>query len=144
MNRMNLIELMAAVAAAAALCGCASAPRPKQTADMRQQAARELGTARNAWAECVRSAIPRLDDPDSSSGVLSSGVVARAAMKRCSDEYTDMVRALERTLPPSCGRDPVCTRRALATARREATKVATDEVMTARVQAAGAAALKCE
>jgi len=144
MNRKNLIELMAAVAATAALCGCASAPPPRHTADMRQEAARDLGITRNAWAQCVRAAIPRLDDPQSSSVVASSDVVARAAMRSCSDEYTDMARALVRTLAPTCRRDPDCTRGALATAQREATQVATNDVVTARVRAAGAAALQCE
>lgn len=144
MNRKNLIALMAAVAAMAALCGCASVPTPQHTAEMRQEAARELGITRNAWAQCIRAAIPRLDDPESFSEVLSSDDVARAAMKACSEEYKDMVRALARTLAPTCGRDPGCTRAALATAQREATQIATDDVVTERVRAAGAAALQCE
>jgi hypothetical protein len=144
MHRNNLIELMVAVAATAALCGCASAPTPKYTAQMRQEAARELGITRNAWAQCIRAAIPRLDDPQSSPDVAASDVVARAAMKACSDEYTDMVRTLARTLAPTCGRNPDCTRGALAAAQREATQAATDDVVTARVRAAGAAALQCE
>lgn len=144
MNCKGLIELMAAVAATVALCGCASAPAPQHAADMRQEATRELGITRNAWAQCVRAAIPRLDDPQSSSDVLSSDVLARAAMKSCSDEYANMVRALARTLGPTCGRDPDCTRGALAMAQREATQAATDDVVTARVRAAGAAALQCE
>ncbi|HEY2591373.1 MAG TPA: hypothetical protein VGI35_07255, partial [Steroidobacteraceae bacterium] len=139
MNRKNLIELMATVAATVALCGCASAPAPQHTADVRQEATKVLGSTRNAWAQCIRAAIPRLDDPQSSSDVLASDVVARAAMKSCSDEYTDMVRALARTLPPTCGRDPDCTRGALATAQREATQVVTEDVVTARVRAAGVA-----
>ncbi|HEY6457375.1 MAG TPA: hypothetical protein VIY90_19030 [Steroidobacteraceae bacterium] len=139
MNRKYLIGLMAAAAATAALCGCVSAPTPQPRADMRQQATAELGITRNAWSGCVRAAIPPLDDPQS-----SSDVVARAAMKRCSDEYTAMVRALTRTLAPACGRDPDCTRRALATAQGEATKVATDDVVAARVRVAGATILKCQ
>ena len=158
MDRKNLIERMAAIAATAALCGCASAPTPQHTADvpprtadtpqhttdMPQDATKELATTRNAWAQCIRAAIPRVDDPQSSSDVLSSDVVARAAMKSCSGEYKDMVQALARTLTPTCGRDPDCTRVALATAQREATQVATEDVVTARVEAAGAAALKCQ
>jgi hypothetical protein len=139
MNLKNLIEMMVAVAATAALCGCASAPTPQRTADIPQEAARELGTTRNAWAECVRAAIPRLDHPES-----SSEVVARAAMNSCSDQYTDMVRALSRTLVPSCGRDSDCTRGALAKAAREAMRAATDDVVTSRVQVAGAQVLKCQ
>jgi len=144
MNCKNLIELLPAVAATAALCGCASAPTPQPTADAPQEAARGLGTARNAWAECVRTAIPRLDNPQTSSDIAASDVVARAAMQGCSDEYTHMEQALARTLPPTCGRDPDCTRRALATAQREATQVATEDVVSARVRAAGAAALQCQ
>ena len=153
-NRKNLIGLMPVVAAMVALCGCASTPptpptpttppTPQHTVDMRQDAVGELGIARNAWAKCVRAAIPRLDNPQSSSDVASSDVVARAAMKRCSNDYQDMVRALELTLGPTCGRDPGCTRHALATAQREATQVATDDVVTARVRAAGAAAVQCQ
>ena len=139
MNRKNLFELMAAVAATAALCGCASAPTPQHTADIPQDTARELGVTRNAWAECVRAAIPRLDHPES-----SSAVVARAAMNSCSNEYADMVRAWARTLAPTCGRDADCTRGALARAQREAMQAATDDVVTARVRAAGTAALQCE
>lgn len=144
MNRMNLIELVAAVAATAAFCACASAPPPPHTADMRQDAARELGIARSAWAQCIRAAIPRLDASQSSSDVASSDIVARAAMNSCSDEYTHMVRALRRTLAPACGRDSDCTRRALATAEREATQAATADVVTARVRAAGTAAQQCQ
>lgn len=144
MNRKNLIELMGAVAATAALCGCASAPPPQHTEEVPQQASRDLGSARNAWSKCVRAAIPRVDDPQSSAGVLSSEAVARAAMKDCSDEYTDMMRALARTLAPTCGRDADCTRRALAAAQSKATQAATEDVVNARVRAAGAAALQCE
>lgn len=142
MNRKNLIDLMAALTATAALCGCASAPPPQRTADRRQEAAGELRITRNAWSQCIRAAIPRIDNPQSSADVASSEAVARAAMKDCSDDYTDMMRALARTLAPTCGRS--CTRNALATARREATQVATDDVVTARIRAAGAAALQCE
>jgi hypothetical protein len=138
-NRKNLIELMAAVAATAALCGCASAPTPQLTADLPQETARELDTARNAWTECIRAAIPPLDHPES-----SSEVVARAAMNGCSAEYTNMTRALARTLAPACGRNPDCTRNALAKAQRDATRAATDEVVSARVRVAGAQVLKCQ
>lgn len=144
MNRKNLIGLMAAVAAMAALCGCASTPAPQQTADMRQEAAREFGIARNVWADCIRVAIPRLDDPESSAGVLSSHVVARAAMKDCSNEYRVMMGDLARTLAPSCSRDRDCRRAAMATAEHKAMTAATQEVMNARIRAAGAAALQCE
>lgn len=139
MNRRNPIELMVAVAATAALCGCASAPAPQHPADTGQQIAGVLGIARNAWAECVRAAIPRLDHPPS-----TSDAVARAAMNGCSNEYQDMERALVRSLTPTCGRDADCTRNALAKARREATQAATDDVVTARVRAAGAQVLKCQ
>ncbi|MGH8219301.1 MAG: hypothetical protein ACREUT_12185 [Steroidobacteraceae bacterium] len=144
MNRMNLIELMAAMAATAALCACASAPTPQRTADTRLGAAGELGIARKAWEQCIRTAIPRLDHPQSTSDVLSSDVLARAAMKSCSEQYTNMVRALADTLAPTCGRDADCRRGALARAQREATRAATGDVVTARVRAAGAAALQCE
>ena len=144
MNRRNLIELIAAVAAAAAMCGCASAPTPQHTADVPQEAARELAITRSAWAQCVRAAIPRVDVAQSASDVASSDVVARAAMKSCSGQYTDMVRALARTLAPTCSRDPDCTRGALATAQRDAMQAATQDVVTARVRAAGTAALQCQ
>ncbi len=139
MNRRNLNVLMVAVAATAALCGCASAPTPQLSGDIPQEAAGELGVTRNAWAECVRAAIPKLDHPPS-----SSDVVARAAMSSCSDKYTDMMRALSLTLVPTCGRDSDCTRAALAKAEREATRAATDDVVTSRVQIAGAQVLKCQ
>jgi hypothetical protein len=139
MNRNNLIELMAVVAATAAVCGCASAPMPQDTTDVRQEIARELNATRNVWAECVRAAIPRLDHPES-----TSAVVARAAMNGCSIEYADVERILTHTLAPTCGRDPDCTRNALAKAQREATRAATDDVVTARVRVAGAQVLKCQ
>jgi hypothetical protein len=139
MNRKNLIALMLAVAATAAVCGRASAAAPQNTGDTGQEAARELDVTRNAWSECVRTAIPRLDYPES-----TSDAVARAAMNSCSDRYADMVRALSRTLVPTCGRDSDCTRAALAKAEREATRAATDEVTTARIRVAGAQVLKCE
>jgi len=139
MNRWNLIGLIATIAVTAALCGCASAPPAQPTTDTQRQAAKELGIARSVWTECVRVAIPRLNDSQS-----ASEVVARAAMKGCSDQYTAMERALTLTLAPSCGRDPACARGALATAQREATQAATDEVMSARVRTAGAQVLQCE
>jgi type II secretory pathway pseudopilin PulG len=140
MNRKNLIELLAAVAVTAAMYGCASVPAPQHTADVRQEAAKEdLGSARNAWEECVRAAIPRLDDAQS-----TSEIVARTAMKGCSDQYADMVRALTRTLAPTCGQDSDCAHDALAKAQHEATVAATDDVVTARVRVAGAQVLKCE
>jgi len=139
MNRWNLVDLMVAVAAMAALCGCASAPAPQRAADMRQGGARELATTRNAWTECVQAAIPRLDHPES-----PSAVVARAAMNNCSDEYTNMTGALARSLAPTCGRDADCTRNALAKAQREATQAATHDVVTERVRVAGAQVLKCQ
>lgn len=157
-NRKDLIALMAAVAATAALCGCASAPAPQHTApapqhtadapqhtaDARREPSSELRLTRSAWSKCVRTAIPKHDDPQSSADVLSSEAVARAAMKDCSDQYTDMMRALARTLAQTCGRDRDCTRRALATAQRKAAQAATEDVVNARVRAAGAAALQCE
>jgi hypothetical protein len=138
-NRKNLVELMVAVAATAALCGGASAATPQHTEVTAQGAARELETSHNAWLECVRAAIPRLDHPES-----TSEAVARAAMNSCSDQYGDMVRALSRTLAPTCGRDSDCARNGLAKAQREATLTATDEVVTERVRVAGAQVLKCE
>jgi hypothetical protein len=139
MNRKNLIELMVGIAAPAALCGHASAATPQHTEGIGQEAARELDVTRNAWLECVRAAIPRLDHPES-----PSDAVARAAMKSCSDQYTAMLRALSRTLVPTCDRDSDCTRPALAKAEREATRAATEEVVTARIRVAGAQVLKCE
>ena len=139
MNPKNLIELMMALAATAALCGLASAATPQNTGDMGQHAARELDVTRNAWLECVRAAIPQLDQPES-----TSDAVARAAMNSCSDQYTAMLGALSRTLVPTCDRDSDCARTALAQAEREATRAATDEVVTARIRVAGAQVLKCE
>jgi hypothetical protein len=139
MSCKNLIGLIAAVAATASLCGCASAPMPQHTEEMRQETARELDATRNVWAECVRAAIPRLDHPES-----SSAAVARAAMNGCSIEYADVERILAGSLAPTCGRNPDCTRNALAKAQREATRAATDEVVTARVRVAGAQVLKCQ
>ena len=139
MNRKNLMQLMAAVAATAALCGCESAPVPQHTADRGQMSGSELDSARNAWVECVRAAIPRLDHPES-----SSAVVASAAMTSCSGEYTQMERVLARSWVPSCGQDADCMRNALAKAHREATQTAIDDVITARVRVAGAQVLKCE
>jgi hypothetical protein len=139
MNCKNLVKLMAAVTATVALCGCAIAPAQLHTADIRQEAAGEPGHARNAWEECVRAAIPGLDDVQS-----SSEAVARAAMKGCSDEYSDMLRAVSRTSAQTCGQDSDCTRGALAKTQREATQAAIDDVVTARVRVAGAQVLKCE
>ena len=129
MNRKNLVELMVAAAAMAALCGPASA----------QEAAGELAGTRSTWLACVRAAIPRLDRPES-----TSDAVARAAMTSCTDQYTAMLGALSRTLVPTCDRDPDCTRAALAKAEREATQAATDEVVTARIRVAGAQVLICQ
>src|SRR5665213_1174728 len=139
MNRKNLIGLVVAVTATAALCGRASAATPQNPGDTGQEAARELDVTRNAWLECVRAAIPRLDHPES-----TSDAVARAAVNSCSAQYADMVRALSRTLLPTCGQDSDCTRNALAKAEREATRVATDEVVTARIRVAGAQVLICQ
>ncbi|HTC51109.1 MAG TPA: hypothetical protein VK700_04160 [Steroidobacteraceae bacterium] len=139
MNRRNLIGLMVAIAATAAVCGRAAAATPQDTVDTGPVAAKELNITRNAWMQCVRAAIPRLDHPES-----ASEAVALAAMNACSEEYTNMTRALARTLAPSCGRDPDCTRDALAKAQREATQAATDEVVTARIRVAGARVLECQ
>jgi hypothetical protein len=139
MNHKNLIELMMAIAVAVPLCGYASTPTTQQTAAVPQEAARQLDTTRNAWTECVRAAIPGLDHPPS-----SSEDVARAAMNSCSDRYKDMVRALSRTVAPTCGRHSACARVALAKAEREATRAATDEVVTSRVKVAGAQVLVCQ
>jgi len=139
MNRKNLVGLKVAVAATIALCGCASAAAPRHTPEVRQSASGALEAARNAWTECVRTAIPGVEDPQS-----SSEVVARAAMKHCSAQYTDMLRVLASTFVPTCSRDSDCTRSALAKAQREATQAATDEVVTARIRVAGAQVLKCQ
>jgi hypothetical protein len=139
MNRKNLIELMVAVTATGALSGLAGAATPQHTEDTAQEAAGELDATRNAWLECVRAAIPRLDHPES-----TSDAVARAAMNSCSDQYADMVRALSRTLVPTCGQDSDCTRNVLAKAQNEATRAATDEVVTARIRVAGARVLECQ
>lgn len=136
MNRKNLIGLMAALAAVA---GSASAQETARESAPTEQAATAAGTARKVWAECVRAAVLRLDDSES-----PSDAVARLAMKSCSDQYTDMVRAVELTLAPSCGRDPDCTRGALATLEREATQAATKEVLAARVRVSNEAVLKCQ
>ncbi|MGC1459158.1 MAG: hypothetical protein WA825_12835 [Steroidobacteraceae bacterium] len=139
MNLKNLIEILVAGAATAALSGFASAATPQHTEDTAQEAARELAVARNAWLECVRAAIPRLDHPES-----TSEAVAHAAMNSCRDQYADMVRALSRTFAPSCGVDSDCTRDALAKAQGDATRAATDEVVTARIRVAGARVLECQ
>jgi hypothetical protein len=139
MNRKNLLELMVAIVVTAPVCGYASTPTPQHTADVPQEAAKELVVTRNAWEECVRAAIPQLDHPES-----TSDAVARAAMNSCADQYADMMRALSRTLEPTCGRDSDCTRNALAKAQSEATRAATDEVVTERIRVAGAQVLKCE
>jgi hypothetical protein len=139
MNRKNPVGLMVAVVATAALCGRAGAATPQHTGDAAQEAAKALDVTRNAWLECVRAAIPRLDHPES-----TSDAVARAAMNGCSDQYADMVRALSRTLLPTCGQDSDCTRNALAKAEGEATRTATDEVVTARIRVAGAQVLICQ
>jgi hypothetical protein len=139
MNRKTPIGLRAAMAATAVLCGLAGAATPQHTEDTAQVAAKALGVTRNAWLECVRAAIPRLDHPES-----TSEAVARAAMNSCTDPYADMVRALSRTLVPTCAQDSDCTRNALAKAQSEATRVATDEVVTARIRVAGAQVLICQ
>ena len=139
MNRRNRIGLIVAGAATAALCGLASAATPQHTEDTAHDAARELDVTRNAWLECVRAAIPQLDHPES-----TSDAVARAAMSSCADQYADMMRALSRTLGPTCGRDSDCTRNALAKAQSEATRAATDEVVTERIRVAGAQVLICQ
>jgi hypothetical protein len=139
MNRRNLLELIVAVAATAALCGLASAATPQHSEDTGQEATGELDATRNAWLECVRAAIPRLDHPES-----TSDAVARAAMNSCTDRYADMVRAVSRTLVPTCAQDSDCTRNALAKAQSDATRAATDEVVTARIRVAGARVLECQ
>ena len=133
------IELIFAVAAAAAVCGLANAATPQHADDPGPETARGLDVARNAWLECVRAAIPRVDHPES-----TSEAVARAAMTSCTDRYADMVHALSRTLVPTCAQDAECTRNALAKVQSEATRTATDEVMTARIRVAGAQVLVCQ
>ena len=138
MNRKNLIGLVVAVAATAALCGRASATTPQHPGDT-AEAAKALDVARNAWLECVRAAIPRLDHPES-----TSEAVARAAMNRCSDQYTAMLEALSHQWVPTCGQDAACTRNAVAKAERDAAQAATEEVVTARIRVAGAQVLVCQ
>ena len=139
MNRKNLVELMLAAAAMAALCGHVSAAAPQHSADAGQEAARELDGTRNTWLACIRAAIPRLDHPES-----TSDAVAHAAMNSCTDQYTAMLGMLSRTLAPTCDRDSDCARAALAKAEREATQSATDEVVSARIRVAGAQVLICQ
>ncbi len=139
MNRKSLIPLMIAIAATPSLCGLAGAATPLHTEDSAHQAARELDLTRIAWLECVRAAIPRFDHPES-----TSAAVAHAAMNNCSDQYTAMLDALARSLVPSCDRESDCARAAQAKAEREATQVATDEVVTARIRVAGAQVLECQ
>jgi len=139
MNLKNRIGLMVAVAATAALCGLASAATLQHAGDSAPEAASEVDVTRNAWLECVRAAIPRLDQPES-----TSEAVARAAMKSCSDQYTAMLGALSRTLAPTCNQDSECARNALAKAQGEAMRTATDEVVTARIRVAGARVLECQ
>jgi hypothetical protein len=139
MKLKDLIQLMMAAAATAVLCGRASAATPQPAGDTAQAAARELDVSRNAWLECVRAAIPRLDHPES-----TSEAVARGAMNGCADPFANMVRALSRTLGPTCGQDSDCARNALAKAQSEATRAATDEVVTARIRVAGAQVLICQ
>jgi hypothetical protein len=139
MNRKKLMEMMVAVAATAAVCGHGSAATPQHTEGTGQESAGGLDVTRSAWLECVRAAIPQLDHPES-----TSEAVARAAMSSCTDQYADMVRALSRTLVPTCGQDSDCTRSALARAQSEATRAATDEVVTARIRVAGAQVLVCQ
>lgn len=146
MNPKKLIAQMAALAAAAVLCGYASAPAlAQETAPesaptaLGQDAAGAVGTARKVWAECVRAAVSRLDD-----SVSPSAVVAQKAMNGCADQYTQMERAVAGSLAPACSQSPDCTRGALAKIQREATKAATDEVIAARVRVSGDAVLKCQ
>jgi hypothetical protein len=139
MNHKNRIQLVVAIAATAALCGFANAATPQHTEDTAQQSAKELDATRNAWLECVRTAIPRLDHPES-----TSEAVARAAMNSCSDQYAAVLGALSRTLVPSCDRDSDCTRAARAKSEHEAIRAATDEVVTARIRVAGAQVLICQ
>jgi len=65
-------------------------------------------------------------------------------MNRCADQYAEVVRVLSRSLVPSCAPDSDCTREALAKAQSEATRIATDEVVTARIRVAGAQVLVCQ
>jgi hypothetical protein len=139
MNRKNLIEMLLTVVATAAFCGAASAATPQPSEDIGQQAVKGLDVTRSAWLECIRAAIPRLDHPPA-----ISNVVAKAAMDSCADKYADLVRAVSRTLAPSCGQDSNCTRVALAKADGDATRTAIDEVMTARIRVAGAQVLECQ
>jgi len=88
---------------------------------------------------CASAPTPGPDHPES-----SSEVVARVALNGCSDDYTNMTRAMARTLASTCDPDPECTVGALATAQREASQAATDALVTERVRAAGAQVLECE
>ena len=139
MNRKNLIGLLVAVAATAALSSIASAATPQRVEDSGQETAKTPDVTRNAWLECVRSAIPALDHPES-----TSEAVARAAMNRCSDQYAAMLEVVSHQLVPTCGQDSVCTRNAVAKAERDAAQAATEEVVTARIRVAGAQVLVCQ
>lgn len=139
MNCKILIELLATSAAMAVLCGSANASPPPHTVESPQQPIGDVSVARGTWQQCVRAAIPRVDEPQT-----SSAAVARAAMKNCSNQYTAMMQAVSQALPPACDHDPACTRAALAKAEREAMQSATDDVVTERVQVAGAQVLKCQ
>jgi len=138
MNRKNLIGLVM-VAATAAMCGCASAPASRHTAQVRQEGAPELANSRSALAKCIRAALPQLDDRQS-----PSATIARAALRGCATEDQDLVRALVRASAPSCGGGADCTRDVEAKAQRDVTQLATDEVVNARVHAAAAQVPKCQ
>ena len=97
------------------------------------------GAATVGLCGCASAPKPGPDHPES-----SSEVVARVAMNGCSDEYTNMSRAMARMLASTCEPDPECARGALATAQREARQAATDALVPERMRAAGAQVLDCE
>jgi hypothetical protein len=57
-NRKNLLKLVA-VAATAALCGCASVPAPQHTADVERIVARSLAPRCGRAADCTRNALAK-------------------------------------------------------------------------------------
>ena len=138
MNRRNRIAL-GVVAVTSALGAWALAGAAPHEPDARRDAAAEFAATRSALAHCIQRALPGLDDH-----LSSSESVARAALKSCTREFTDMVQAVARLYAPSCGGGSDCTQGALANAERGSTQVAIDEVNTERIRLAGAQVLICQ
>lgn len=139
MNRKNLIKLLVAIAVTAPVSGYAAPPTPQQNPDVPRPAATALASTRGAWMDCIRGAIPHLDQPPA-----TSEEVARAALSSCADQYAQVTQALTRTLDPACAQDARCAQTALADAEHDATHAALEEVMAARIRVAGAQVLVCE